>query len=614
MKAAAQTTAAPAQAAHRPTASRMAEQNNLTRKEVELRPAASLFGAAPVLSGGAPEDPGARSGGTVSDAFMTRLSAARAGGKALDTATRTAFEARFGRSLSHVRLHDDGAADGLSREIHARAFTFGNDIYFARGALDADRPVVRHLLAHEITHTLQGGGPVIRRAEGEGESVDPARAPGDVRITFHPNLEIRPVTFDAYVQPGSPLGPLYSGDLFQLVMRFAMIEDGELAGLQGIVNEINLQTSGDLELVEAGKEGQFVLRVTASEADIGGGKVAEIAVSGGAFTQAFTIPIELEPLPAAVEVRDPAGVTLDAKVGALKTDRAAKRAARRAEKKAHRGERRAYRAETRAARDELRAEQQASGDADRAARREARQALRQERRQGLSRLREEQNAEETASRNALRQARRDLRAEKEARGRYDEEAAFDRSAQAFLQEAASTAAARAAAALSATPAVPQPGTDISAALTDYFRITPDGTNGEAVTATLQRIRDVLSLAHNGLRLADYEQFQTSEDCREETGAYVVRTARGASVTVCEKWIEGDVDFGVCNGAKDCRAFALLHEFIHTAGVDYTGSLSCGGTNEVYTHCTAEWAQVTPPEALTLADAYAAFAWRLGGGT
>lgn len=96
--------------------------------------------------------------------FSGRLAAAVSGGRSLDAATRAAFEPCFGRDLSHVRLHDDPAASGLSRDIDARAFTHGHDIYFSAGQLDVHSKAGRRLLAHEITHTLQqGGGPTLRR-------------------------------------------------------------------------------------------------------------------------------------------------------------------------------------------------------------------------------------------------------------------------------------------------------------------------------------------------------------------------------------------------------------------------------------------------------------------
>jgi hypothetical protein len=43
----------------------------------------------------------------------------------------------------------------MSREIHARAFTYGNDIYFNQGQFSPETPEGKNLLAHELTHVVQ---------------------------------------------------------------------------------------------------------------------------------------------------------------------------------------------------------------------------------------------------------------------------------------------------------------------------------------------------------------------------------------------------------------------------------------------------------------------------
>ena len=108
--------------------------------------------------------------------FSQRLASSARSGRTLDAATRTSFEPHFGRDLSSVRLHDDSASQSLSREINARAFTHGNDIYFAAGQLDQGSTEGRRLLAHEITHTLQQGrNTKLRRTVGNNATC-PANA------------------------------------------------------------------------------------------------------------------------------------------------------------------------------------------------------------------------------------------------------------------------------------------------------------------------------------------------------------------------------------------------------------------------------------------------------
>lgn len=92
------------------------------------------------------------------------ITAARGGGSPLPSDTRAQLEPRFGASFAQVRVHADQRADRLSQGLQARAFTVGNDIFFRRGAYDPAGQSGRHLLAHELTHTLQQrGGTAVQR-------------------------------------------------------------------------------------------------------------------------------------------------------------------------------------------------------------------------------------------------------------------------------------------------------------------------------------------------------------------------------------------------------------------------------------------------------------------
>ncbi|MEA3043923.1 MAG: hypothetical protein QOH47_1761 [Sphingomonadales bacterium] len=90
-------------------------------------------------------------------------------GGALPDQARRFFEPRFGRDLSHVRIHDGAEAATSARAINARAFTHGSDIYFARGQYDPRSTPGRAVLAHEIAHTLQPqSASTVRRLLGPG--------------------------------------------------------------------------------------------------------------------------------------------------------------------------------------------------------------------------------------------------------------------------------------------------------------------------------------------------------------------------------------------------------------------------------------------------------------
>jgi phage-related protein len=90
------------------------------------------------------------------------LKSSKGGGSPIPTDTKAEMEASFGVDFSNVRLHTDHAAVGMSNDLNAQAFTHGNDIYFNSGKYDADSQGGKHLLAHELTHTVQQGASVRR--------------------------------------------------------------------------------------------------------------------------------------------------------------------------------------------------------------------------------------------------------------------------------------------------------------------------------------------------------------------------------------------------------------------------------------------------------------------
>ena len=73
------------------------------------------------------------------------------------------MEPRFGRSFSSVRVHDGEDSAQIAASLQARAFTVGNDVFFGRGEFRPGNAAGRHLLAHELVHTVQQGSRESRR-------------------------------------------------------------------------------------------------------------------------------------------------------------------------------------------------------------------------------------------------------------------------------------------------------------------------------------------------------------------------------------------------------------------------------------------------------------------
>jgi hypothetical protein len=93
------------------------------------------------------------------------ISASRGGGKAMGQDVRRKMEGAFGADFGGIRIHEGSKASELNNRIQAKAFTVGNDIYFRDGAPDASSRDGQHLLAHELTHTVQQGGRVQRSTD-----------------------------------------------------------------------------------------------------------------------------------------------------------------------------------------------------------------------------------------------------------------------------------------------------------------------------------------------------------------------------------------------------------------------------------------------------------------
>ena len=93
---------------------------------------------------------------------------------ALPDDLRRHFEHRLGRDLSGLRVRTGAPAARAAASVAARAFTLGQDMVFGAGEFRPHSSEGRHLLAHEVAHTLQQDrGGVIRRQPGT--PADPAQ-------------------------------------------------------------------------------------------------------------------------------------------------------------------------------------------------------------------------------------------------------------------------------------------------------------------------------------------------------------------------------------------------------------------------------------------------------
>lgn len=110
-------------------------------------------------------------GGDLDAGSTAAIESARGRGSALPTGVKSEMETGFGHSLSDVRIHTDQRAADLSRQMSARAFTTGRDIFFGSGEFSPDTTEGKRVLAHEIAHTRQDSG-VRRKLRGTAQALE----------------------------------------------------------------------------------------------------------------------------------------------------------------------------------------------------------------------------------------------------------------------------------------------------------------------------------------------------------------------------------------------------------------------------------------------------------
>jgi hypothetical protein len=85
------------------------------------------------------------------------IQASTGSGSPLPLNVRRFMEPRFKADFSGVRVHTGEKSAKLNRQLSARAFAVGNQIFFGRGQFQPETTEGRELIAHELTHTVQQG-------------------------------------------------------------------------------------------------------------------------------------------------------------------------------------------------------------------------------------------------------------------------------------------------------------------------------------------------------------------------------------------------------------------------------------------------------------------------
>lgn len=162
-------------------------------------------------------------------------------GRPLDSASRGFMESRFGQDFSAVRVHDDGVAARSADDVSALAYTVGQDIVFGADQYQPHSAEGRHLLAHELAHTVQqqglqrsgsaalaDQGPEYRALEAEADRAADAVARGTGPGVLAPAPGPVLSRTSAPATPGAPAATALTVNTAQMgALNFQVTPDGE---------------------------------------------------------------------------------------------------------------------------------------------------------------------------------------------------------------------------------------------------------------------------------------------------------------------------------------------------------------------------------------------------
>lgn len=162
------------------------------------------------------------------DATGKRVASGREG-KAIEPATRTAMEARFGEDFSGVRVHTDDDAAATAERARAQALTAGEDIVFGLGRYAPATAAGNALLDHELGHVRdeRHGAPTAIRHQPQGQPVTPgSSADPEPKLHLDPDigkLSLGLSTLDEFDLNESALKPDHQTKIADVAAKLTML-------------------------------------------------------------------------------------------------------------------------------------------------------------------------------------------------------------------------------------------------------------------------------------------------------------------------------------------------------------------------------------------------------
>ncbi|NOQ24882.1 MAG: DUF4157 domain-containing protein [Bacteroidales bacterium] len=93
------------------------------------------------------------------------INRSKGNGEPLNPLVQREMESKIGADFNNVRIYKNDDASKMNKQLNAKAFTHGNDIYFNKGQYNPESNGGKHLLAHELAHTIQQNKGVERKIQ-----------------------------------------------------------------------------------------------------------------------------------------------------------------------------------------------------------------------------------------------------------------------------------------------------------------------------------------------------------------------------------------------------------------------------------------------------------------
>jgi hypothetical protein len=183
----------------------------------------------------------------VTPALQNQLRSSKGKGSPLTQGTNHFMSNSFGADFSSVNIHTGNDAIQMNRQLGARAFTYGSDIYFNKGEYSPESSEGKHLLAHELTHVVQQNGNVGTKSK---DSDILQRAPTvevlDENFIGPPAQNQRRATKSCpvYCNGTTNIGTLHSMGLFYHQSRSGPARSTPSAGDNGVGTALHFIGSG----------------------------------------------------------------------------------------------------------------------------------------------------------------------------------------------------------------------------------------------------------------------------------------------------------------------------------------------------------------------------------